>query len=69
MLKIDPATRSCFFSGIKNWNEIPDNTRGQDSRDHIKKDLESTFGTCKAQTRSFGRAAILFCLPSFSQLL
>jgi len=29
-----------------------------------KRDLESTFRNCKAQTRPLGRAAILFYLPS-----
>ena len=30
-----------------------------------KRDLESAFGTCKAQTQPLGRAAILLYLPFF----
>ena len=30
-VKLEYAKRSFYFSGVKNWNEIPDNIRKQES--------------------------------------
>ena len=58
-VRLEYAKRSFYFSGVKNWNDIPGNIREQESLARFERDLESTFRTCKTQTRPLGRAAIL----------
>ena len=38
-VRLECAKKSFYFSGVKNWNEIPDNTREQESLARFKKHL------------------------------
>ena len=40
---LEYAKRSSYYSGVKNWNDIPDNIREQKSIARLKKVLESIF--------------------------
>ena len=36
-VRLEYAKRSCYFSGVKNWNDIPGNIREQESLARFKK--------------------------------
>ena len=58
-VRLEYAKRSFYFSGVKNWNDIPGNIREEESLARFKKIFRSTFRTCKTQTQLLGRTAIL----------
>ena len=41
-VRLEYAERSFYFSGVKNWNDIPGNIREQELLARFKRDLEST---------------------------
>ena len=66
---LEYAKRSFYFSGVKNWNDIPDDIQEQQSLDRFKRGLEITFRARKAHTRPLGRAADFILLTFLFQFL
>ena len=53
-VRLECAKRGFYFLGVRNWNDILGKIREQDHLLVSKRDLESTFRTCKTQTRPLG---------------
>ena len=68
-VRLEYTKRSFYFSGVKNWNDIPGKSENKShslvSKRDSKRELESTSRTCKTQTRLLGRAAIYSIYYSF----
>ena len=64
-VRLEYAKGSFYFSGVKNWNDIPGNIREQESLALFKKRFRRTFRACKTQTRPLARAAILLYVSFF----
>ena len=57
-VRLEYAKRSFYFSGVKNWNDIPDNIRERDSIARFRTGLRDYLLNL---SRPLGRAAIFQC--------
>ena len=68
--RLEYAKKGIYFYGAKNWSEIPDNIREQESFARFKKHLREYLMNLKPQIRPFGRAAsLVICSFVFFVLL
>ena len=58
-VRLEYAKRSFYFSGVKNWNDIPDNIGERESVARFKTGFREYLLNLRTQTRPLGRAAIL----------